>query len=241
MNVPRVISKKAFEYVGTFEPSLTVESLSLRSSSRTIIEKSVDNLGYDQQAIFYQDVLAGLQILQETVTSEKVVHEPALDAIEFQILTIQNLLSKSNHQPVTTNPPRGLRANVIKSLEEKQQIARSHIEFLGGCNLQCLPIMSPKEYKNLIGYVNYLVEHEQVPPSIERIRPTNISKDHIKHTFYLIHKQLCGTNSFRDVIINFLIAVFQDFETKPTFSTMKTKFSVGPKSYYADVEKFKKL
>ncbi len=243
MNIPRIIIKRASEYAATFGPSLTIESQHIKDLQRLSIKELLVDLGHEQQAMFYQCLLDELQQFQEKLMIMDVVHESTLDNLDIEIIKTQNLLEEHNHHSIGSRSPLKLQGVVEvkakKTLKEKQDIARDYIQFLGGVNLKNESIMSPKEYENLLEYTDYLIQFEEVPKGVSRIKPTMISKDHIKYTYYLIHKSLYGTNRVKDVFIYFLIAVFQEFEKKPAFTSIKANFSHKPGSYDKDVKKSK--
>ncbi len=243
MNTPRIILKRASEYVRTFTPSLTIESWYIKEFTQTEILKFTTKLDSKYQALFYQATLDGLQQLQEKLTTDEVHSEAALDNVESEILKMNRLLDEHNHQSVNNSPAISSLGKIPiskqKTLVEKQQLAHEYIQFLSGVNRNNELIMSQKEYRNLLEYTSYLIQFEKVPVGVERIKPTMISKAHIKYTYYLIHKNLYGTNPIKDVFIHFLSAVFLDFEKTPAFKSLKANFSHKPDSYDKDVKKSK--
>lgn len=239
MEMSRVLRKKASEYIETFEPSSTIESMMVKKQWRVNIEETITQLSYEQRSAFHQCVLDGLQVLHEKVISNAPIHEAALDLIELQILLTQKLLKNGNHQSDSVGALPKYTVKKEISLEDKLQIARGHLEFLGGVNPQGAPIMSQNEYLRLVEYTDHLIQHGEVPLRVEKIKPANISKLYITHTYYLIHKELYGSKPLREVFIHFLRSVFRDFESKPEFNTIRTKFSKAPNSYESDVKKSK--
>lgn len=241
MNVPPVLIELANEYVSTFDISGSVESYQLRKLSRDEISTSVQSLEIDDQIVYYQLVSTGLTKLRDKLANGSAA-PTTIKAVDVEILKTEGLLKRVTNplnQPSATTSGSKLPVKQQRTVEQRQQIARDYIAFLEGVNQQNQLIMTDKEFKNLLNYTDYLILHGQVPSGIHPIKPVNISKDHIKYTYYSIHKELYGTRPVKDAFINFLREVFFDFHRSPDFSTMKAKFSFMPKSYYKDIEHIK--
>ena len=104
---------------------------------------------------------------------------------------------------------------------------------LSGYNPIGLLIMSAGDFKRLLHYAEYLILHDSLPETIQAIQQIGISDEHVRYTFYRLHKRLFTTKSIRPSFINFLHQVFRQFEGYNKETTRK-KFSVEPKSYLTD-------
>jgi hypothetical protein len=118
-------------------------------------------------------------------------------------------------------------------LEEEKKNAIKRIEFLSGCNVHKQLIMTAQDYKRLVDYVLHLIEFEALPKKIKPIPPTSISTEVLRYTFYMLHKQLYGTNRIRNIWIDFLHSAFRQFESQSK-TTTKTKFSSKPPLFDSD-------
>ena len=69
--------------------------------------------------------------------------------------------------------------------------------------------MSETDFKRLIDYTFHLIETEKLPKGIKQIPQIEISTQHIRYTYYLIHKGLYGTQGIKKEWIDFLHQVFK--------------------------------
>ena len=119
------------------------------------------------------------------------------------------------------------------SNEEKKECASQILAPLDGLNPQKQPIMTKTEFAQLIEYANHLVTTDTLPVIARPISQIAISNEHLRYTFYRLHKELLGTRRINQNYIEFLHSVFAQFSgTAPT--TTKAKFSQGPSSYQTD-------
>jgi len=121
----------------------------------------------------------------------------------------------------------------IKPMQIKTKLAivHNHLAFLDGVNPKNNErIMSEKQYKLLVSYVEYLVQYNEIPKITQKIHNANLPKTWFKYTIYLIHQELY--NSIQDMWIEFIQKVFDEYSPNITAtSTLKTKFSVYPSGY----------
>lgn len=125
------------------------------------------------------------------------------------------------------------------SIDEKKVFALEHLKFMSGMNQQQIKIMSDDEFKRMMNYTYSFLETSKLPKGITPIPHTNISTEHIRYTYYIIHKQLFGKRRNKAEWVTFLHKVFKQF-SNTSEQTTNTKFSVAPKSYHQDLESFKK-
>ena len=84
--------------------------------------------------------------------------------------------------------------------------------YLNGENEKQEKIMTTEQYMLMIEYVNHLVDKKEVPKIKNKIEKLNITKSLLRFTFWVLHKELYTSKTIKEDYINFLIAVFQDFE-----------------------------
>ena len=119
--------------------------------------------------------------------------------------------------------------------EHQKLYAQQQLAFLGGYNIKNEKIMPDNDYKRLLDYTGYLIEHEKLPLQIIPIPQIGLASNAIRYTYYKIHEYLYGTQTIRQNWIDFLHEVFVQFKNSSK-STTKTKFSEKPKSYDADLK-----
>lgn len=122
-----------------------------------------------------------------------------------------------------------------RDINKEVQAALTSIKWLSGVNPQKQKIMSENEFKRLKDYTEHLIRQEAIPDNIQPIQQTNISNEHIRYTFYLIHKDLYTTTRKRHYFIDFLHTVFAQFQHTQKDTTWR-KFSNAPKSYQKDAK-----
>ncbi|GAB3026551.1 hypothetical protein [Spirosoma pulveris] len=116
---------------------------------------------------------------------------------------------------------------------QKEELVQFILAPLGGLNPQKQFIMNRKDFERLITYTNHLVRTDSLPNPILPIKQTGISNEHIRYTYYRLHKQLFGTKYKRPSFIEFLHVVFPQF-AGTSQTTTNSKFSTPPKSYGRD-------
>lgn len=125
------------------------------------------------------------------------------------------------------------------TIQEQKQYAKEHLEFMSGYNIKNEKIMPDADFNRMMEYTYFLIEKEKLPPNIRVIHKTGFASNAIRYTFYKIHEYLYGTQSIKQIWIDFLHAIFMQFNnTAP--STTKAKFSEKPKSYDGDLKQMKK-
>ncbi|MBD2752028.1 hypothetical protein [Spirosoma validum] len=116
---------------------------------------------------------------------------------------------------------------------EKRQYVRQIIAPLGGLSPQKTRIMPQADFDQLITYTEHLVIVNEVPDEVLPIPSTNISNEHIRYTFYRLHKVLFGTRPKRQSFIDFIHTVFIQFSGTDK-KTTRQKFATAPNSYDRD-------
>lgn len=135
------------------------------------------------------------------------------------------------HETNSTPLPKHNKADI----SSHKSIARKHLHFLSGYNIQDEKIMTDNDYNKLLKYVDHLIENDELPDNITKIPNTGVSNGMIRYTFYLIHKELYTTISIKTAWIDFLMAVFFQFDST-SYITTKTKFSTKPSNYNHDMK-----
>lgn len=120
-------------------------------------------------------------------------------------------------------------------LSKQLKIAKAHLNFLTGHNLQNEKIMTDDDYNSLLQYVTSFLTIKVVPVVTNRIR-TNISQDYLRYTFYRIYKDLHLKQPPRDSWVSLLHAIFLQFDNT-TESTTSKKFSNKPDLYDSDIKR----
>lgn len=120
-------------------------------------------------------------------------------------------------------------------LSKQLKIAKTHLNFFTGQNLQNEKIMSDDDYNSLLQYVTSFLTMKVVPVVTNRIR-TNISQDYLRYTFYRIYKDLHLKQPPRDSWVSLLHAIFLQFDNT-TESTTSKKFSKKPDLYDSDIKR----
>lgn len=140
------------------------------------------------------------------------------------------LETEESTAPVTSTPPPPERA---MSDAKKENTVRLILARLNGMSPQKRRIMSEADFNRLITYTDHLVLTDTLPTEIVPIAQTDISNEHIRYTFYLLHSKLFGSRRIKQSFIDFLHRVFTQFTgTQPR--TTKAKFATAPKSYHRD-------
>lgn len=123
--------------------------------------------------------------------------------------------------------------------EQQKTFATEHLKFMGGANVQQEKIMQDNDFKRMMDYTYHLIETGKLPKDIKEIPQVNISTQHIRYTYYIIHKNLYGTKGIKKEWIDFLHKVFKQFSNTEK-KTTKTKFSTKPQNYDSDMRSLEK-
>ncbi|MCB0536012.1 MAG: hypothetical protein KDE33_00650 [Bacteroidetes bacterium] len=115
---------------------------------------------------------------------------------------------------------------------KNKTIAYNHLAFFKGHNEYQRKIMQEKDFDRLIQLTYELIETDKVPFITPAISQIDLTNHMIRYTFYLIHKELFGTNKIKDHWIDFIHKVFAQFQGTET-TTTRIKFSVKPPKYEA--------
>ena len=122
-----------------------------------------------------------------------------------------------------------------KLIEGHKKIASDHLSFFRGLFVTKMKIMTQVDFERMIKYTFTLIETDKLPDPIERIKQIGLPNEWIRYTYYLIHRDIYTTKQIRIVWIDFLHAVFNQFDnTDP--KTTKTKFSTRPSNYDHDIK-----
>jgi hypothetical protein len=120
-------------------------------------------------------------------------------------------------------------------LSKQLKIAKAHLNFLTGHNLQNEKIMSDEDFSKLLQYVTSFLTEKEVPVVTNRIR-TNISQDYLRYTIYRIYKDLHLKVPSRDEWVSLLHSIFPQFDNSEESTTSK-KFSKKPDLYDSDIKR----
>ncbi|MBC3784952.1 hypothetical protein [Spirosoma utsteinense] len=107
--------------------------------------------------------------------------------------------------------------------------------FRGNSHTNNVKIMKDEDFKRLVEYTKHLVLTDSVPGKVELIPPINLTKEHIRYAYYIIHREVFGSRKRHPAFYEFLRVVFADMkESKP--SDIKKKFTTPPLYYDADIK-----
>ena len=120
-------------------------------------------------------------------------------------------------------------------ISKQKKIAHKFFEHYGGYNLTNEKIMSEDNLNRMLSYLDELIEYGYVKSSITKIPQIGLKQNHIQHTFYLLHRELYGTNKIKDEWPQFICNVFYQFRDT-AWTTVKQKWA-SPGTYERDVEK----
>ncbi|WEA01815.1 hypothetical protein [Mucilaginibacter sp. SJ] len=123
--------------------------------------------------------------------------------------------------------------NEGKTLEDKKLVMEEILRYMSGFNHAGRKIMKEDDYQLLLSYTVAYLETENVPVITKRLPQLEIPIEYIRYSYYLIHKSLYGTRKIKMSMIDFLHAVFSQFDNTEK-TTTKIKFSTEPKTYKAD-------
>lgn len=214
-------------------------------AARTMLfaEINKNNYGYERLEII-QNRISELDYVASVITNKH-----SIPSILFNWLVQQQEVYKANANAVFSKDINAdVEAARLKNplskknkatIEQQKQYAKEHLAFMSGYNIKNEKIMPDADFNRMMEYTYFLIEKEKLPPNIKVIHKTGFASNAIRYTFYKIHEYLYGTQSIKQIWINFLHAVFLQFNGT-TLSTTKVKFSEKPKSYEGDLEKMKR-
>lgn len=84
-------------------------------------------------------------------------------------------------------------------------------------------IMSDEQYDLMVGYVKSYVDNNTLPEVSSKLESLKISKELLRFTFWVLHKNLYTTKSIRPSFIQLMKDIFSDFDNWD-FNTLKRKF-----------------
>ena len=115
-----------------------------------------------------------------------------------------------------------------------QKVIKEKLQFLSGNNPMNEKIMEDKAFETLLNYTFELIKNGEVPKGMKPFSKLQISNEHIRYAYYLIHGELHSTRKVRNYYIDFLHSAFRQFSCEK--STTKTKFSKKPSNYQSDID-----
>jgi hypothetical protein len=121
------------------------------------------------------------------------------------------------------------------TIDKLKSDAQEFLKHFSGHNVHQDKIMTKIDFNRLLEYTYYLIEHEQLPTEIKQIPQIHLPANHIRYTYYLMHKSFYGTKEIKPIWIEFLQKVFFQFAGQE-WQTIKTKFSVIPSKYNQDLK-----
>ncbi len=121
------------------------------------------------------------------------------------------------------------------TLDAQRQQAQEFLKHFSGHNVQQQKIMRDADYNRLLQYTFHLIEHQKLPKDIKQIPTIGLSGNHIRYTYYQMHKAFYGTNEIKAIWIDFLQQVFQQLSSQD-WRTLKTKFSTKLAKYQHDIK-----
>lgn len=217
----------------------TATSANLFEQVKQNLLKEINQLTYGHQRL---DIIN--QALNKTHIEVAAVPTSALGQLQ-QWLSMQadaykgSLSSSFAVEPDTGQELRKklkpLPRNNKTTTEDLKRQAQEFLKHFSGHNVQQQKIMSEADYNRLLQYTFHLIEHEKLPKDLKQIQTIELSGNHIRYTYYQMHKAFYGTNEIKTVWINFLQQVFQKLSSQD-WQTLKTKFSAKPSKYEHDIK-----
>ena len=209
-----------------------------------------------EQFVFGHERFEHIEEIQDTINNFPEQSEFVNSMLRYSIprklakwLNTQKELYQNHFTQVFTTIHKGKGPNEEKEspkakrerpdFASQKSTARTFLYFLSGNNPQQNKIMKDDDYNRLLQYVDTLIENEKLPVEIKKIPQINVSNGMIRYTFYLIHKELFTTKTIKPVWIDFIHAVFEQFN-KTEWNTTKTKFSAKPSNYQHDMRVMKR-
>lgn len=214
-------------------------------SAKSLIATSLnnDNYGYER-----------LEIIENKIADLDYVAPGTVNKNSISSILLNWLLQKKEVYKVNANAVFSKNINAADeaarlknplskrdkvTIEQQKKYAKEHLAFMNGYNIKNEKIMPESDYNLLMEHIYYLIEKEKLPKILKVIHKTGFASNGIRYTFYKIHEYLYGTQSIKQIWIDFLHAIFQQFNgTAP--STTRAKFSQKPKSYENDLKQMKR-
>lgn len=188
-------------------------------NAAVLIEQELEGIPAIKWELFYRPLLLDpLAFLWGLIEYKRF-----LETEEIPDPTTTTSVSQETQKPI--NDP-------FSDVQQRQYI-RSILAPLSGLNPSNQAIMSRVDFDRLLTYTDHLVLTNTLPDEILPIAQTGISNEHIRFTFYQLHKQLFGTRKKRPTFIDFIHTVFAQFNGTAK-TTTNSKFSTPPKSYKND-------
>jgi hypothetical protein len=118
-------------------------------------------------------------------------------------------------------------SSLIEYEKTTEQLVDSIFDYMKGENERKEIILSEEDFDILIKYTIHLVEKESVPVIHKRLKPNLSSKDLIRFSYWVLHKELYKTSKIRPYFYNFIKEVFESFKNNE-IASIKSQF--GTKS-----------
>lgn len=244
------LSIKDLDFANFANSAIIANSQSIFTHTKQSIQKQINQKTYGHQRLeIIQDnidVFSAMNFQTEIKTPSTLTSAPRKLS---QWLNDQKDIYKLNLSAVFSPEPdpaeelrkksKPLSKKVKPSLDEMKTIANEILKYMSGVNINNEKIMETPQFNRMLAYTFQLIETNKVPSTINKIPQINISAETIRYTFYQIHKALYGIRPKRDEWIDFLHAVFYQFDNSE-WNTTKTKFSVKPSLWDTDMKLLKK-
>lgn len=114
-------------------------------------------------------------------------------------------------------------SSLIEYKKSTQQLVHSIFDFMKGENERKEIILSEEDFNILIEYTIYLVENESVPLIYKKLKPNLSSKDLIRFSYWVLHKELYQTSKIRSYFYHFIKKVFENFNSND-IASIKSHF-----------------
>jgi len=186
-------------------------------NSKKYIERDIIQLGDDNSKIW--------QYLNIQISKIKLLLSEGKDTIlkiPDLLLVLNGIVKYINniHLPEGKDEFTIDESSYHELLEEKpliyykteEEIVNMVFGYMKGLNEKQQRIMTNDQYNLMIGYINDFVNTETIPQVATKIEHIKITKDLLRFSFWVLHKELITTNAINDDYIHFLIKVFDDLK-----------------------------
>lgn len=213
------------EFDAQFEDILTVELFNQYNESKLLIDESVAEMSKFKQD--YRDFL----LLQEKHI-QYIINSGEVQINLFPILLkpLNSITIYINEKYLSDNDKKIVLNTSFLNIKEPScnydsdvQIISFILGYLKTNNEKREKIMSDEQYDLMIGYVKFYIENNSLPEVSSKLESLKISKELLRFTFWVLHKNLYTTKSIRPNFIQLMKVVFSDFDNWE-YSTLKRKF-----------------
>ncbi|MFB9056697.1 hypothetical protein ACFFU9_08075 [Mariniflexile ostreae] len=112
-------------------------------------------------------------------------------------------------------------------VKSNEQIVHLIFDYMNGKNERKEIILSEEDFNKLISYTLHLIQEESVPVIDKKLNPKLSSKDIIRFSYWVLHKELYNTSKIRTYFYDFIKEVFENFKDND-IASIKSQF--GTKS-----------